>query len=281
MGRYRSIIVHSMCLLLDGYYMQRSQFVFGALRDNGWKSFAGEYAFLTQITHTLQTLLFALLLVFDLFHLFIGGDRQRKKQQRSGASQPREPKSLYYINLLGDHGFSVLTVFTSVVGNYSIRLVCKLVVHLAFIHSGVFFWGIYFYDRDLIFPKSAEHFYPRDVNLFQHGIVMFIMLAELLTTHHRNLFSPLYEILVVLGAGSVYLVWTLFLVQVNGVWPYPFQNGMSMADHAIFYAVSMVFMIAMVMLKRALVYLWWGAAQQAVLRREGSKDAVKRRHKVE
>ena len=155
MGRYRSIIVHSMCLLLDGYYMQRSQFVFGALRDNGWKSFAGEYAFLTQITHTLQTLLFALLLVFDLFHLFIGGDRQRKKQQRSGASQPREPKSLYYINLIGDHGFSVLTVFTSVVGNYSRLIVCWVkLTNLSFIKA--YFSGVSISTIGILYSPNQQ-----------------------------------------------------------------------------------------------------------------------------
>lgn len=109
-----------MCLLLDGYYMQRAQFVFGAMRERGWATFAGEYAFLTQITHTLQTLLFAALLVFDLFNLFIGDDRRRKKRQQQmngNGGQPRDKQnSLYFINLIGDHGFSLLTVFTAVVG---------------------------------------------------------------------------------------------------------------------------------------------------------------------
>ena len=116
MGRYRSIIVHSMCLLLDGYYLQRAQIVFSGLRTRGWNTFAGEYAFLTQITHTLQTVFFALLLVFDLFELFIGRGKKEKRQLQNGDQSKRTGTS-HYLHLIGDHGFSVLFVFTAVVGS--------------------------------------------------------------------------------------------------------------------------------------------------------------------
>lgn len=113
---YTSIIVHSMCLLLDGYFMQRAHFVYLGLKQRGWQSFAGEYAFLTQITHTLQTVFFAVLLLFDLFSLFSGSKKprpQNRKQSRGASSTSRSGSIL---KTIGDYGFSLLFVNTGIVG---------------------------------------------------------------------------------------------------------------------------------------------------------------------
>jgi len=122
----------------------------------------------------------------------------------------------------------------------------------------VFFWGLYFINQELILPRSMEHLYPRDVNMFQHGVVALLMLAELLTTQHSNLSSILYELLFILSGGTVYLLWTLFIVQMDSKWPYPFQNRMGMVDHIQFYGVSLLCMVIVIIVKRTLVNLRWG-----------------------
>jgi len=100
---------------------------------------------------------------------------------------------------------------------------------------GVLFWSIFFYDRELIFPKSLDSVYPFDLNLFQHGIISVLMWLEWLFFQYQISFGKHIGILVYFSL--FYTVWLYIQKLVFGNFPYPFYDNLDMMGHVIFNVV--------------------------------------------
>ncbi len=184
------------------------------------------YAFLTQLTHTALTGYFTFLVVYDLYHLIAttapspSPSSSAKALAKKKAPEPTSSSTAERLNALNDYLFVLHFVFTSLVG--------------------LMFWGLFVYDQELILPRSVQHYYPQDLNYFQHGAVMLLMWLEAVVCRraHRNR-SAAAELALVLAFGLLYLVWTFALVQLNGgQWPYAFQRDMDLRGHAAFNLVG-------------------------------------------
>jgi hypothetical protein len=181
------------------------------------------YAFLTQLTHTALAGYFTFLVVYDLYHLIATTPTPPPSSSAKARKKKPEPTSsstAKRLNALNDYLFVLLFVFTSLVG--------------------LMFWGLFFYDQELILPRSVQHYYPQDLNYFQHGAVMLLMWLEAVVCRraHRNR-SAAAELALVLAFGLLYLVWTFALVRLNGgQWPYAFQRDMDLRGHAAFNLVG-------------------------------------------
>jgi hypothetical protein len=158
---------------------------------------------------------------YDLFHL-TNASTPTRAPSPSIAPSPKTRRSLEKahtsvrtirrrLNAINDYAFVLLFVFTSLVG--------------------LMFWGLFLTDPELILPRSVQHFYPQDLNYFQHGAVMLLMWLEAVVCRTHKNRSVVGELALVLAAGLLYLAWTFALVHLNGQWPYAFQKDMDLRGH--------------------------------------------------
>lgn len=77
------------------------------------------------------------------------------------------------------------------------------------------FWGLYFYNQEIILPKAMEKYYPFHVNLFQHGIINVLSWGELL--FHRQQGRLGLDILAVSGLTAAYIGLTAYIATFDSV----------------------------------------------------------------
>jgi len=102
---------------------------------------------------------------------------------------------------------------------------------------GILFWSIYFYDREMIFPKSFDNVYPQELNMFQHGYLAVLMWLEWLMLYHA--IEPTKHIKIILVFGIGYLVW-VYIQKIFIGFPYPLFEAMDIRGHVIFDVCAIV-----------------------------------------
>jgi hypothetical protein len=108
------------------------------------------------------------------------------------------------------------------------------------------FWGLFFYDRELIFPRAFV--FPALLNHIQHTLPTVLLVIELITFHRRPLtayhaFTSIphsRELGLVFASLATYLALTAALYAKAGRWPYPFMSGFSVSTFAVFSIVGVV-----------------------------------------
>lgn len=68
------------------------------------------------------------------------------------------------------------------------------------------FWGLYAVDRDLIFPKKAEQFFPSWLNHSLHTAIFFYAVLELLTSYHKQSSKTSH----LLGVTAIFLTYAIW-----------------------------------------------------------------------
>uniref|UniRef100_A0A6B2LM28 FAR-17a/AIG1-like protein n=1 Tax=Arcella intermedia TaxID=1963864 RepID=A0A6B2LM28_9EUKA len=96
---------------------------------------------------------------------------------------------------------------------------------------GILFWAIFFYDRELILPKSLDAIYPMSLNVFQHGFIAILMWVEyylgkypFTSTHFRSF----------INFSIGYTIWTHVQKALFGIYPYPFMEFLDPVGHIVF-----------------------------------------------
>jgi len=105
----------------------------------------------------------------------------------------------------------------------------------------VLFWGIYFVDRELIYPTSFEKYNPPYINHIQHTFPLISVLVDMMLVDHSYNIKTLRLDLAMIGSVSLAYMGMLFYVKfTQGVWVYPFIGLMNNTTKAIFFAVSVL-----------------------------------------
>lgn len=85
---------------------------------------------------------------------------------------------------------------------------------------GLTFWGLYMIDRELIFPRSIDPYFPAWLNHVMHTNIMVFIIIEMLITYRR--YPPRKSGLTILASFLVvYLVWMHIVYMMTNVWVYP------------------------------------------------------------
>ncbi|XP_018019749.1 androgen-induced gene 1 protein [Hyalella azteca] len=82
------------------------------------------------------------------------------------------------------------------------------------------FWGLYFTDRELVFPKVYDDFYPSWLNHVVHSLPLAAALLEMLCVQRS---FPSYKKGFLCNSLflAIYLSWVLFIAHTTGDWVYP------------------------------------------------------------
>ncbi|XP_030069077.1 androgen-induced gene 1 protein isoform X2 [Microcaecilia unicolor] len=203
-----------------------------AITDNGqtpsrYYTYGGRWKYLTFINQVLQTILFGICLLTDLFQLF--------------GSNKKEGFCLHLL-VLRDCFFSILAfpVGTFVVAS---------------------FWGIYAYDRELIYPTRLDKVIPLWLNHAMHTVVLPLLLLQLITCFHQ--YPGRKKGLLGLGIFCfAYLIWMLWIKYIAGIWVYPFLAKMDSVGMVVFVVVSILIMTHLYFLGEFLTKLFWGKSAE-------------------
>jgi hypothetical protein len=179
------------------------------LRDAGTfkrDTFGGKFKYLTFINGIIQALYFTIALLNDLI-----------------GTNEVSPKKTPLIRKIKDYGLA--TFAWPVAWNVAIT-----------------FWGLYAVDRELVFPRVLDTFFPNWLNHVLHtNIAIFIML-EMCVSFRR--YPSRQAGLFGLGLFMLaYLVWIHIIYNVSGVWVYPVFEVLNLPQRVLFFAASLVFSV--------------------------------------
>ncbi|KAI1281931.1 Androgen-induced -like protein [Halotydeus destructor] len=126
----------------------------------------------------------------------------------------------------------------------------------AIIVAGIF-WGLFFFDRNLIFPVSIEKYLPPHINHIIHTMIIPGMLFEGAFYQHG---IPKFKngLAVMLVVDLAYVVWINYIGITTGFWVYPFISVMPMVAKGIFFAAAAAIGVALYKLGRMYHNAVWG-----------------------
>ncbi|KAM3962768.1 androgen-dependent TFPI-regulating protein-like [Aphomia sociella] len=171
--------------------------------------FRARHIFLTMWCFTLQTIYFAVSFLNDLI----------------GTNEPT-PKRKYLIRTIKDIMFSAafpIALFVSIA-----------------------FWGLYIFDKPLVFPEIVEKLLPIWLNHTIHTLITVFMITELLVTKRNYPSRTTGCTMIVLFSGA-YFAWMHVLNARTGVWPYPIFDVLSLPMRMVFCNFSTGFGLAIYM----------------------------------
>ncbi|XP_060098984.1 androgen-dependent TFPI-regulating protein [Heteronotia binoei] len=97
-----------------------------------------------------------------------------------------------------------------------------------------FFWMLYFYDRQLVYPKYLDAVIPVWLNHAMHSSIFPFALIELCFIPHR--YPSKEKRLGLLGIGCLaYISWILHIYQISGKWVYPVFHALNQLGIAAFF----------------------------------------------
>lgn len=100
---------------------------------------------------------------------------------------------------------------------------------------GIIFWSIWAVDRELIFPKIMDEYFPAILNHCMHTTVIPLQLGQLcLVKHNFPSRSKGFTITGILCLG--YMIWINYIYYMAGFWVYPVIKVLSAGQRICFFA---------------------------------------------
>ncbi|XP_049872073.1 androgen-dependent TFPI-regulating protein-like [Pectinophora gossypiella] len=191
------VIINSFTIWYDQNYVK---FPFKEQISKHNLPFNNRILFLTMWGLTLQTVYFAVALLNDIL-----------------GSNARSPKKTSFLRLFKDALFSL-------------AFPLALYVFLAF-------WGIYFIDKDLIFPDELAKAMPAWCNHVMHTTIAPFILIELLFSP-RNYPPRKLGVFLILLFNLSYISYLNYIYNKTDTWVYPVLDVMNWPLRVIFFAAS-------------------------------------------
>lgn len=204
----------------------------------------------------------------------IGKDEEKLKFFHDGG----RAKFLTLLNLLLQAVFFGVAclddVLKRVIGRKDIKFITffrdLLFTTLAFpVSTFVFlvFWVLFLYDRDLIYPKALDGFFPVWTNHAMHTLIFPLSLVEFILRPHCYPSKKLG--LTLLGICALaYISRILWLYSKTGNWVYPVFASLSALGVFIFFSVTYILSASIYLLGEKLNHWRWGAMMKPRMKKK-------------
>ncbi|XP_015213085.1 androgen-dependent TFPI-regulating protein [Lepisosteus oculatus] len=127
------------------------------------------------------------------------------------------------------------------------------------------FWGMFMYDRQLVYPDNLDNFFPPWINHAMHTAVLPLLAVEIVL--HRHAYPKKQNGLATLGIiGVGYLTWVIWIYLTVGVWVYPVLGKFTPAGLAFFFLFNMSVVEGLYLFGEALNCFIWGQPHYKVKR---------------
>lgn len=108
---------------------------------------------------------------------------------------------------------------------------------------GVTFWGLYLIDRELIFPRVLDAYFPSWLNHLMHTNIMIFSLLELITSY-RKYPSRKVGLSILILFMATYLFWIHYIHSYTNTWVYPILDVLNMPARIVFFALGLVLSVS-------------------------------------
>ncbi|XP_021947844.1 androgen-induced gene 1 protein isoform X2 [Folsomia candida] len=135
----------------------------------------------------------------------------------------------------------------------------------------VIFWGIYAVDRELMFPKVLDSFYPTWLNHSTHTLPVVFILIESISVaiiYPKGIIGPLLTV----SGICTYLLWICWVNHVSGVWAYPILQILNNYQRAAFMGGCAVAILACFFTGEFINKWRWGKGAHEVKTAKGGKS---------
>ncbi|XP_075453235.1 androgen-induced gene 1 protein isoform X2 [Ascaphus truei] len=189
-------------------------------------TYGGSWKFLTFIDLVIQAVFFGICVLSDLSSLLTKGiDNQEQERQLKKLISLRD---------------WIMAVLAFPVGVFVVTM----------------FWGLYLYDREMVYPKLLDNFIPPWLNHGMHTTVVPFILIEMRTTHHQYP-SRKFGIATICTFSFGYILWVCWVHHVTGVWVYPLLEYISPGAKIFFFlVVTFIINIYYILGERLNSYMW-------------------------
>uniref|UniRef100_A0A8D2IVL9 Androgen-induced gene 1 protein n=1 Tax=Varanus komodoensis TaxID=61221 RepID=A0A8D2IVL9_VARKO len=130
-------------------------------------------------------------------------------------------------------------------------------IKMATVSISVAFWGLYAYDRELIYPAELDAINPSWLNHSMHTTILPLLVVELVICAHKyppSILSNLWFLTIIF-----IFVYRIFWVHhVGGIWAYPILGVLGPCEKAIFLICAVCVMITFYFLGEQLTKWLWG-----------------------
>ncbi|XP_060522234.1 androgen-induced gene 1 protein-like [Cylas formicarius] len=123
---------------------------------------------------------------------------------------------------------------------------------------GLTFWGLYALDRELIFPKVLDDYFPNWLNHVMHTNIMIFTLLELVTSY-RTYPSRKVGLTLLLSFMASYLVWIHVLNAYTNHWVYPILDVLNFPARIVFFISNIVIVVVLYVMGEKINSLRWGS----------------------
>ncbi|XP_017788085.1 PREDICTED: androgen-induced gene 1 protein-like isoform X2 [Habropoda laboriosa] len=122
---------------------------------------------------------------------------------------------------------------------------------------GVTFWALMFVDRELVFPKVLDAYFPWWLNHLMHTMIMVSIVIETILAPRK--YPKRSKSLLGLSLFMItYLVWIHVIYYKSGIWVYPVIDVLSLPLRVAFFASMMLFSMMLYYLGETLDNFVWG-----------------------
>ncbi|KAM4693429.1 androgen-induced gene 1 protein isoform 1-T1 [Discoglossus pictus] len=190
------------------------------------QTYGGSWKFLTFIDLVIQAVFFGICVLSDLSSLLTkGSDNQEQERQLKKLISLRD---------------WMMAVLAFPVGVFVVTM----------------FWGLYLYDRELVFPKLLDNFIPPWLNHGMHTTVLPFILIEMRTTYHQYP-SRSFGVATVCTFSVGYILWVCWVHHVTGVWVYPLLEYISPGAKIFFFLlVTVIINMYYILGEKLNSYIW-------------------------
>ncbi|XP_020659995.3 androgen-induced gene 1 protein [Pogona vitticeps] len=221
-GRRAVALLHALCLLWALFALSQNLGVPKSVRKAQDDTYGGHWKHLTFLNQVLQTLLYILCAVIEGVALCI-------------PSKERTVSSV----LLPIRDF-IFSVYVFPVGLF----------------VAVAFWGLFAYDRELVYPKELDDINPSWLNHTMHTTILPLLFIEMVICVHK--YPDRFKgILGLSFFAFTYLVWVLWVHHVSGIWAYPVLGVLSPCGIVGFFFVALAIMIMFYFIGEQLTKWLW------------------------
>lgn len=213
--------IYAFTLTYDTYYLAVHP---------GRNSYGGRFKFLTFWNELIQTAFFAYSIINDIF----GSNTPppTKGKQKPVRSSLQKVRDLISASIVFPIGAFVV----------------------------IMFWAIYFYDRELIYPKALEEVIPSWLNHVWHTSVIFFVLIEKFVVYHH--YPDRIEGLTVAALFILsYVAWVFWVAYKADFWIYPLLAVLNWPFRIVFILSSAAFVIVLYLIGEFITNSVWASSR--------------------
>uniref|UniRef100_A0A6J0UH16 Androgen-induced gene 1 protein-like isoform X1 n=1 Tax=Pogona vitticeps TaxID=103695 RepID=A0A6J0UH16_9SAUR len=251
-GRRAVALLHALCLLWALFALSQNLGVPTSVRKAQDDTYGGHWKHLTFLNQVLQTLLYILCAVIEGVALCIPS----KERTVSSVLLPiRDFIFSVYVFPVGLFGISSITELFTDVGRKNWREPhLRELMQQRFV--AVAFWGLFAYDRELVYPKELDDINPSWLNHTMHTTILPLLFIEMVICVHK--YPDRFKgILGLSFFAFTYLVWVLWVHHVSGIWAYPVLGVLSPCGIVGFFFVALAIMIMFYFIGEQLTKWLW------------------------